>query len=82
MEPISKQEIITISQNDLVITDDTIEIVINGKKHTYSLSKLSNKLAKASRVEREFYELSPSGYGIHWPLVDEDLSIGGILKNK
>jgi hypothetical protein len=73
---------LTIFSSDVMITDDTIEIVFKGEKHTYSLSKLSDKLAKASRVEREFYELSPSGYGIHWPLVDEDLSIGAILRTK
>jgi hypothetical protein len=28
---------------------------------------------------RAAYEVSPSGYGIHWPLVDEDLSIDGLL---
>jgi hypothetical protein len=25
-------------------------------------------------------ELSPGGYGIHWPLLDEDLSISGLLR--
>ena len=24
-------------------------------------------------------ELSPGGYGIHWPLLDEDISIGGLV---
>jgi len=24
-------------------------------------------------------EISPSGYGIHWPLLDEDLSVDGLL---
>ena len=26
------------------------------------------------------FELSPSGYGIHWPELDEDLSIDGMIK--
>jgi len=25
------------------------------------------------------HEISPSGYGIYWPLIDEDLSIDGLL---
>ncbi|MCF6158838.1 MAG: DUF2442 domain-containing protein [wastewater metagenome] len=25
------------------------------------------------------YSFSASGYGIHWPLLDEDLSIDGLL---
>jgi hypothetical protein len=36
-------------------------------------------LANASETERKKYEISPSGYGIHWPLIDEDLSIDGLL---
>jgi hypothetical protein len=25
------------------------------------------------------FEVSPSGYGIHWPRLDEDISIDGLL---
>ncbi|MBF0567096.1 MAG: DUF2442 domain-containing protein, partial [Nitrospirae bacterium] len=25
------------------------------------------------------FEISPSCYGIHWPLLDEDISIDGLL---
>jgi hypothetical protein len=25
--------------------------------------------------------MSPSGYGIHWPLLDEDLAIGPLLQS-
>ncbi|MCA1752818.1 MAG: DUF2442 domain-containing protein [Flavobacteriales bacterium] len=24
--------------------------------------------------------VSPSGYGVHWPLIDEDISFAGLLK--
>ena len=37
------------------------------------------KNPNASDIERKIYEISPSGYGIHWPLLDEDLSIDGLL---
>ena len=40
----------------------------------------SDKLAKASESERNDYKVSPSGYGIHWNRLDEDLSINGLLK--
>ena len=26
------------------------------------------------------FKVSPSGYGIHWPLIDEDLSFNGLIK--
>ncbi len=39
----------------------------------------SNKLAKATAIQRHHLELSPGGYGIHWPLLDEDLSVQGLV---
>ncbi len=55
---------------------------IDGKVITLNLDKLSPKLLNASQIERELYKISPSGYGIHWPLIDEDISIQAILKNR
>jgi hypothetical protein len=37
-------------------------------------------LARATAEQRRQARLSPGGYGIHWPTLDEDLSIGGLLK--
>lgn len=38
------------------------------------------RLAKASRAELINYELMGDGEGIHWPDLDEDLSIEGLLR--
>lgn len=54
-------------------------ISINGKISRFPLQTISKKLFKASLHERNTYEISPSGYGIHWPLIDEDLSVDGLL---
>lgn len=56
-------------------------IEIDGKELRISLDKLSHRLLSASDIERAVYKISPSGYGIHWPLIDEDLSIQGILRD-
>ncbi len=37
------------------------------------------RLAGATKKQLKHYEISPSGYGIHWPEVDEDLSVHGFL---
>ncbi len=37
------------------------------------------KLSDATKEQLENYEISPSGYGIHWPDIDEDLSVLGFL---
>jgi len=52
---------------------------INGKEKTFDLKNISLALLNASDIERETFEISPSGYGIHWPLLDEDMSIDGLL---
>ena len=35
---------------------------------------------KASPKERASWEICGGGYGIHWPEIDEDLSIQGLLR--
>ncbi len=51
----------------------------SGTKLSIPWGNLSRRLAEASASERSVMELSPSGYGIHWPLLDEDLAIGPIV---
>lgn len=60
---------------------DLMVITIDGNELTIALNQLSNKLQAATDVEREMYRISPSGYGIHWRLIDEDLSINGMLRD-
>ena len=55
---------------------------VDGVKYSFPLSDVSKRLGGASRAEREKYEISPSGYGIHWPLIDEDLSIDGLIRTE
>ena len=43
------------------------------------LEQIFPALARASSAEQSEFEVSPSGYGIHWPLIDEDISIDGLL---
>jgi len=60
---------------------DFIILTIDGNELTIPLEKLSGSLKSATDMERGIYKISPSGYGIHWPLIDEDLSIEGILRD-
>jgi hypothetical protein len=53
---------------------------IHGKRMKVSLEQVSSKLTAANEMQRLFYKISPSGYGIHWPLIDEDLSVEQLLK--
>lgn len=38
------------------------------------------RLAGASQAERSNWEICGSGYGIHWPDIDEDLNTEGLLR--
>lgn len=38
------------------------------------------RLEEAEPEERTNYDIDPSGYGVHWPDVDEDLSAKGVLR--
>ena len=38
------------------------------------------RLCDATEQQREHYEISGGGYGLHWPDVDEDLSTEGLLR--
>ncbi len=52
---------------------------IDGEEWSFELREISRALLNASEEERNSHEISPSGYGLHWPLLDEDLSIDGLL---
>jgi hypothetical protein len=38
------------------------------------------RLLHASAEQRQNWEISGAGYGIHWPDIDEDLSTEGLLR--
>jgi len=54
---------------------------IDGQIIKLPIASVSKKLEAASDIQRNFFKISPSGYGIHWPLIDEDLSVDSLLKN-
>lgn len=65
--------------SDLKFEDGFLVITIDGEAKRFQLKEVSPVLEKASEEERNNFEISPSGYGIHWPLLDEDISIDGLL---
>jgi hypothetical protein len=55
-------------------------LTVDGQTIRVPIEQASSRLAQASATEQQAYQVSPSGYGIHWPMIDEDLSIDGLLK--
>ena len=64
---------------NMKIQKGILSLTVDGSSIQRSLEDMSVLLAKAKEEEQQEYEVSPSGYGIHWPLIDEDISIDGLL---
>ena len=60
-------------------TEDILAIDVDGKRLTCNLNNVSPRLLSATERDRNNYIISPGGYGIHWPTLDEDLSINALL---
>jgi len=63
-------------------TRDALILVLADRRVRIPWERCSKKLASATKLQRSTAELSPGGYGIHWPLLDEDLSISGLVQDR
>ena len=61
-------------------TPDALILIMETGPVSIPWEQCSERLARASQTERSRAVLSPSGYGIHWPLIDEDLAVGPLLR--
>jgi len=60
--------------------EDELVVRLADREVRIPWDRCSPALAAATAEERRRAELSPGGYGIHWPMLDEDLSIGGLVR--
>jgi hypothetical protein len=63
----------------ITIAGTAMSLRVDGREYEIDLAEVSERLAEATPEQRAHYEVSPAGYGIHWPDVDEDLSIDGLI---
>ena len=52
---------------------------VDGREYRVDIADVSERLARATPAQRARFEVSPAGYGIHWPDLDEDISIDGLI---
>ena len=63
----------------VICSDDELRVSLtDGRTLTVPLVWFP-RLVHASSSERANYELLGEGEGIHWPQVDEDISVAGLL---
>lgn len=63
----------------MTIEKGFLSLSVDGRSLQFNLENVSGVLANAKEEEQQAFEVSPSGYGIRWPLIDEDISIDGLL---
>ena len=61
------------------LSGTTMLLRVDGREYRIDITKQSARLARATQQQREKFEISASGYGIHWLEIDEDLSIDGLI---
>jgi hypothetical protein len=64
------------------LAGSTMILHVDDKRYEVDIARCSQRLAAATQQQREHFEVSPAGYGIHWPEIDEDLSIDGLIGAK
>ena len=64
---------------DAAVTDDLITFhLVDGRVISVPLV-WSWRLSEATPAQRDNYEIIGDGQGVHWPDVDEDLSVEGMF---
>jgi hypothetical protein len=66
--------------DDVHVSEDWLEVLLkDGRKIAAPLDWFP-RLKAASPEDRATWEPCAAGFGIHWPTIDEDLSVEGLLK--
>ena len=59
----------------------TLILRADGEVYHVKTAAVSERLAQASPRAQRSFRVSPTGYGIHWPELDEDLSVDGLIRS-
>jgi hypothetical protein len=65
---------------DVHVTDDRIVVVLADGRELAAPLAWFPRLVDATSDQRRNWRLIGRGHGIHWPDVDEDISVASLLK--
>lgn len=65
---------------DVRVTDDVLEVRLRDGRQISAPLAWFPRLVAATPAQRANWEASAAGHGIHWPDIDEDLSVAGLLR--
>jgi hypothetical protein len=69
------ERVLTVSSSDIQLT---VELE-DGRTISVPLAWYP-RLLHASQSDRDDWQVAGGGFGIHWPALDEDLSVEGLLR--
>lgn len=64
------------------VTDDTLSVDLEDGRTVSVPIGWYPRLAHGTPEERANFDISGAGYGIHWPDLDEDIGVEGLLLGK
>jgi hypothetical protein len=67
---------------NVTITDDTLAVDLEDGRTIAVPIGWYPRLAYGTPAERANFEISGAGYGVHWPDLDEDIGVEGLLLGK
>jgi hypothetical protein len=67
---------------NVTVTDDTLAVDLEDGRTIAIPIGWYPRLAYGTPAERANFEISGAGYGIHWPDLDEDIGVEGMLLGK
>ncbi|HET7842126.1 MAG TPA: DUF2442 domain-containing protein [Terriglobia bacterium] len=67
---------------DVVVTDDSLVVELTDGRTVSTPLAWYPRLVHGTPAEREHWRLIGNGEGIHWPKLDEDLSVDGIIAGR
>jgi len=66
----------------LTVTDDTLSVELSDGRTLSVPLAWYPRLLHATAKERQDWRLIGNGEGIHWPAVDEDISVEGLIAGR
>ena len=67
---------------NVMVTDDTLSVDLEDGRTLSVPIGWYPRLAYSTPAERANFQISGAGYGIHWPDLDEDIGVEGLVLGK
>jgi hypothetical protein len=73
--PRASEQVVGVS-----VSDDALTVDLRDGRTIMAPLAWFPRLLAASPEQRRDWRISAAGYGIHWPAIDEDISVHGLLR--